>query len=210
MSFDVILDRVERYYTETLRLHGPAPDGVDWNSAESQQLRFHELLRLFDLRDGLSVNDYGCGYAALVDYLDSQGLHLRYCGYDIAEEMIRCAVQRHAGRTDCLFTDDESRLSPASYSVASGIFNVKLGTPDDEWLQYVYATLDRIASLSTQGFAFNLLTTYGDADRRQERLFYADPLRMFDYCRTRFSRRVALLHDYPLYEFTIVVRVGGE
>jgi hypothetical protein len=37
-------------------------------------------------------------------------------------------------------------------------------------------------------------------------LFYADPLALFEHCRTRFSRRVALLHDYPLYEFTLLVR----
>jgi hypothetical protein len=29
---------------------------------------------------------------------------------------------------------------------------------------------------------------------------------VFDTCRQRFSPRVALLHDYPLYEFTIIVR----
>ena len=29
---------------------------------------------------------------------------------------------------------------------------------------------------------------------------------MFDVCKQPFSPRVALLHDYPLYEFTIIVR----
>ena len=32
-------------------------------------------------------------------------------------------------------------------------------------------------------------------------------VRVFDVCRQRFSPRVALLHDYPLYEFTIIVRM---
>ena len=29
---------------------------------------------------------------------------------------------------------------------------------------------------------------------------------MFDLCKRRYSPRVALLHDYPLYEFTVLVR----
>ena len=29
---------------------------------------------------------------------------------------------------------------------------------------------------------------------------------MFDLCKRRFSTRVALLHDYPLFEFTVIVR----
>ena len=51
-----------------------------------------------------------------------------------------------------------------------------------------------------------MLTTYSDADKQRDDLFYADPLRVFDICKQRFSPRVALLHDYPLYEFTIIVR----
>jgi hypothetical protein len=42
----------------------------------------------------------------------------------------------------------------------------------------------------------------------REDLFYADPCELFDYCKTRFARNVALLHDYGLYEFTILVRKG--
>jgi hypothetical protein len=37
-------------------------------------------------------------------------------------------------------------------------------------------------------------------------LYYADPLFLFDYCKTKFSTLVSLIHDYPLYEFTILVR----
>jgi hypothetical protein len=34
-----------------------------------------------------------------------------------------------------------------------------------------------------------------------------DPLRLFDHCKRTFSPDVALLHDYPLWEFTILVRL---
>ena len=37
-------------------------------------------------------------------------------------------------------------------------------------------------------------------------LYYADPCELFDRCKRRYSRNVALLHDYDLYEFTILVR----
>ncbi len=211
MAFEPILGRVERYYTEKLLLHGPQAGGVDWNSTASQWRRFRELLRLRDGAEEFTLNDYGCGYGALVDYLDDHSPARQYCGYDVSGEMIRCARQEHPGRADCFFTTDESLMPVAAYSVASGIFNVKLDTAESEWIQYVHATLARLAALSSRGFAFNMLTSHCDADRRQSRLFYADPTRVFDHCRTHFSRHVALLHDYPLYEFTIVVRLieGG-
>ena len=37
-------------------------------------------------------------------------------------------------------------------------------------------------------------------------LYYADPLDLFDYCKRNFSKNVALLHDYRLYDFTLIVR----
>ena len=203
--FPAILETVERYYAEKLRAFGATPRGVDWNSAESQALRFSRLLQLLE-DDDVSVNDYGCGYGALADYLDDAGRRLTYCGFDVSEQMIAAARTRHAVRTWCSFTGDLARVSPADYAVASGIFNVKLDHPVETWREYVMQTLTTLESLSTRGFAFNMLSTHSDPERRRADLFYADPLQMFEVCTRRFSPRVSLLHDYPLYEFTIIVR----
>jgi len=203
--FPAILETVERYYAEKLHAFGSTPRGVDWNSADSQALRFSRLLQVLE-DDDVSINDYGCGYGALADYLDDTGRRLTYCGFDISEQMIVAARARHAVRTWCSFTSDLTRLSPADYAVASGIFNVKLNHAVETWREYVMHTLTTLESLSTRGFAFNMLSAYSDPERRREDLFYADPLQMFDECTRRFSSRVSLLHDYPLYEFTIIVR----
>jgi SAM-dependent methyltransferase len=201
-----ILETVARYYSEKLRTFGPTPEGVDWNSVASQTLRFTRLLCVLDeTREG-SLIDYGCGYGALLDYLQTTGLQLSYRGFDISEAMVASATARRADDPSCSFTADPRCLSPADYTVASGIFNVKLDHPADAWREYVLGTIAILDSLSIRGFAFNMLSTYSDADRQREDLFYADPLSMFDLCKRRFSPRVSLLHDYGLYEFTIIVR----
>ena len=69
MSSDSILLRVQEYYDEKIRTHGPTARGVDWKSAESQQLRFAQLVRVIDSSRPFTVNDFGCGYGALLDYL---------------------------------------------------------------------------------------------------------------------------------------------
>lgn len=152
------------------------------------------------------MNDYGCGYGALVDYLREEGRPFEYRGFDISDAMIRAASARYADDARCSFTSDSRALRPADYSVSSGIFNVKLHHAADAWCEYVWETLETLHRLSTRGFAFNMLSTYSDPEKRRSDLFYADPLQTFDLCRRRFSSRVALLHDYPLFEFTILVR----
>ena len=121
-----LLAGVSRYYTAKVQQHGATFGGVDWNSDASQILRFRQLLKVIDTDDPFTLNDYGCGYGALVDYMVKSGLSFRYRGFDISEEMVRAARQSHAASDSCEFVSSEDALSPADYTVASGVFNVKL------------------------------------------------------------------------------------
>jgi SAM-dependent methyltransferase len=207
MSLPAPLESVRAYYSARLAEHGATPRGVDWNSAESQELRFAQLLRVCDLERPFVLGDYGCGYGALVDYLAARGCPFSYRGYDISADMVGAARARHAGRPDCVFATDEGVLAGADYVVASGIFNVKLGADAATWQDHVLACLDRFAALARRGFAFNALTRYSDPERMRDDLYYPDPCFLFDHCKRRYARNVALLHDYGLYEFTILVRL---
>jgi SAM-dependent methyltransferase len=206
MGYDKILRTVDRYYSHALKTYGATARGVDWNSEESQAIRFEQLLKVCDSGGPLTINDYGCGYGALADYLLGKGYSFHYCGFDISAQMIEKARELHPEMSRVSFVSEESALAPADYTVASGIFNVKLQTPVTEWESYLLQTLEAIKGLSVKGFAFNALTKYSDQEFMRPDLYYADPLFFFDYCKSKFSRFVSLIHDYPLYEFTILVR----
>jgi SAM-dependent methyltransferase len=203
-----MLDAVQRYYSDKVARHGPTAKGVDWNDSLSQELRFEQLLKVCDVASPFTVNDYGCGYGALADHLEHAGHEFTYTGFDISDEMLARARELHGGATRFVGRDDE--LAPADYTVASGIFNVRLAAPTEAWEAHVFRTLDRLHELSTRGFSFNMLTSYSDADRMREDLYYADPRVVFDHCKRSYSRWVALLHDYGLYEFTMLVRKETE
>jgi SAM-dependent methyltransferase len=202
-----LLREVERYYTGRVEEHGASARGVDWSSDDSQKLRFRQLVRLWEGEQQgreISVIDFGCGYGALVDYLAAQGAAFRYQGFDISEAMIREAAPRATAQR--VFTTDRDRLERADYVVASGVFNVKLAAERPAWEEYMRRTIDAMAKLATRGFAFNALTSYSDPERQRADLHYADPASWFDHCKRTHSRFVTLLHDYPLYEFTLLVR----
>lgn len=210
MSSDSIRSHVQQYYDNKIEVHGPSARGVDWNSPESQQMRFEQLLKVIDVDFPFTVNDFGCGYGALASYLRQKDRPAHYFGFDISPQMIAKAKELHRGASGITFVNQESDLLEADYTVASGIFNVKLDTPPVEWEKYMLETLGSINTLSRKGFAFNVLTKYSDAEFMRPDLYYADPLYFFDYCKTNYSQLVALLHDYPLYEFTILVRKDPE
>lgn len=201
---DTLLNEVADYYSAKLKDHGMTAKGVDWSSADSQILRFEQLLRILQEDEGFSLNDLGCGYGALLRHLQAKHRQFSYLGVDVSAGMIEAAradAPEYAG-----FHLGSEPPSVADYSLASGIFNVRLSQSESDWATYMQATVDVLDRSSSKGFAFNCLTSYSDSDKMRPDLHYADPCYWFDLCKRRYSRNVALLHDYGLYEFTILVR----
>lgn len=195
---------VAGYYASKIATHGDTPQGVDWNGEEGQVVRFEQLLRIVD-KEPFSIHDLGCGYGALLDHLEQKYRRFEYIGTDIAPEMVEAARARRPA-SGHRFEVGAVPAGVADYAVASGIFNVKLERDVESWRGLVRESLDALDRGSRLGFAFNCLTSYSDAERMRDYLYYADPCEWFDYCKRRFSKDVALLHDYRLYEFTILVR----
>lgn len=206
MSLDALRDQSRRYYEARLDAHGATPAGVDWNSQASQELRFQQLARLWEADPDASVLDYGCGYGALASYLRAHGHRGPYRGFDVSERMADEASKFLERVERCQVTSVRGTLQPADFAAASGVFNVKQDADDGAWSGYIREVLAELAALGSRGFAFNALTIHSDVDRRRPHLYYADPLELLEYCRSTYSRHVALLQDYPLYECTIIVR----
>jgi SAM-dependent methyltransferase len=208
MSIDETQKKLNEYFTEKLETFGATAKGVDYNGEQARQIRFAELVKIINPAKPFSVIDYGCGYGAMFEYLHAKGWDLDYYGVDLIEKMILAGREKYKNFPNAHFTTDEKQLPVADYLMAASIFNIKLESPYDEWQDFVCKTLPRMNALCSKGFSFNMLTRYSDAGRMAERpdLFYGDPLFFFDFCKRNFSRNVALLHDYGLYDFTILVR----
>ena len=199
------LGKVAEHYAESLQQHGAAPKGVGWGTDADHRLRFEKLTEVLRPVSGsFTVNDLGCGYAALFDYMVTEGLPFSgYRGHDISANML-VAARARVRDARATFSEAGQLDERADYSFASGIFNVRFKEDDAAWRDYILTTLGNMNHFSERGFAFNLLSSY--VDWKEEHLFYAEPCFFFDHCKRHFSRRVSLLHDTPLYEWTIVVR----
>jgi cyclopropane fatty-acyl-phospholipid synthase-like methyltransferase len=201
-----ILCEVAEYYSSKLAEHGETPQGVDWNGNQSQELRFEQLCKIINVSEPFSVSDLGCGYGALYDFLAKKYVEFTYHGMDVSESMIVAANKRYQHQSNTSFSISNIPDKQSDFSLASGIFNVRMNRTDEEWLIYIKNTLDVLNQSSRYGFAFNCLTSYSDKEKMRDYLYYADPCELFDFCKRHYSKDIALLHDYGLYEFTILVR----
>lgn len=208
MSLDKAIKTYKDYFNEKIEKHGATPHGVDYNGREAQETRFEQLAKVIDPSQPFSVIDFGCGYGALFEFLQAKGWEFEYYGFDMLEKMVIAGMDAHEGIANVHFTYKASQLPVTDYLLAGSIFNNKFDAVEEEWQAMVLDTLKQMNSICSRGFSFDILTKYSDANRIAQRpdLYFADPLVLFDFCKRNFSRNVALLHDYGLYDFTILVR----
>lgn len=199
-----ILKSVEELYSNNLDKYGITSKAVGWNTEECQHLRFEKLLQFIPRDVHITVNDLGCGYGAFFSFLDINGYLVdKFYGYDISAKMLEKANEVIGNDTRVELINSPVLTHKTDYSFVSGIFNVKCDADERSWLDFILLTLDNLNENSTKGFSFNLLTKYVDFTR--DDLYYADPSYFFDLCKIKYSKKVNLVHDYDLWEWTLTV-----
>jgi SAM-dependent methyltransferase len=201
------LDPIKDYFERTAA-KGDSYEGVGYPTLQKQTVRFDAALRLIEPGvEDFSVNDFGCGLAHLYDHIKAKRLPMKsYRGYDLSERSLEMARERLGDQVELI--RDDHLTKEADYSFALGIFNVRLDATDEEWLAFMKSVARELYEHSTRGCAFTSLSTYVDWMEPQQ--YYGDPMEMFAYCKEEISPRVALLHDYPAFDWTILIRRPDE
>lgn len=191
------------YFDATIERFGPTHHGI---SAADSAYHHRSLQLMADFLPGASgdwtVNDIGCGYAALFDRIQDRLLPygVRYHGYDISPRMIDQARRRFGTDPRAVFAVSAIPVWPADYSIAAGVFNLNCDHDPEEWLVYVQSQILLMARISRIAFSFNaLLPEHGC-------LFRIRPEVILDFVRERISRRIEVLTGYSdVQEWTVRV-----
>jgi hypothetical protein len=194
---------VVTYYERSLETHGPTARGMDWKDETSQRMRYQVLTGVCEL-SGKTVHEIGAGAGHLYDHLKSCGIEAEYSGSDLSERMVEAALELHPGvsfeQCDARSLDGGQRWDVV---LGSGLFHVKLDTPDREWLDLIEASIRGMFRACRQAIAFNAMSDR--VDYRVPTLHYTSAPDMVQFCQQELSPHVVLRHDYPLHEYTIYV-----
>lgn len=199
---------INNFYKDKIASFGPSPKGVGWNGQKAQEIRFAKLCTLLPKNEFFTLVDLGCGYGELYKYI-ANNIHtnFHYIGIDINQDMIDTAKKYLPAQNVRLKLISNCKDLPHSdFSISSGTFNIKGNIAHDSWTQHVLSYLNRLNLTSKFGFAINFLTKYSDSDRKLEDHYYCDPCFIFDYIKNNICRNVSILHDYDLYDFTVIVK----
>jgi len=196
-------------YGRRVKEFGPNPKGVYWKNEDGQTLRFEVMAGVLPVTAetlDITVNDLGCGYGAFYGFLAAMaGVRVSaYYGYDMSAEMIAEArIQTRPGGPHIHFIEGSQASQRADYSFASGTYNMLLNEDPGRWRGYILESLKGLWDKTARGLAFNMLKA--DAEHVEGGLFRTPPDAYVDFCRT-LSDDVTLVEDYPLDEWTVLVR----
>jgi SAM-dependent methyltransferase len=150
------------------------------------------------IESGAEVLDVGCGLGALHEHLLGAGLQCRYTGYDINPQLIERARQRHPAVTFEVRDILREEFPQFDFIVSSSSFNLKLEHEGN--YSFIERMLKAMYGHARQGVAVDLMTSY--VDFKNPEVFYYEPERVFSIAK-RITKRVALRHDLPLFQFCI-------
>lgn len=205
---DALYGRMGQYYAEKIRTHGPTPMGVDWPCGLTQKLRFVQLLKFCEPNRTLVINDLGCGYGALLGFLRERyrRRRIQYHGVDVCAEMIDAARTLWQGDPCSTFTVGRRPHTRADYSVASGIFNVKLNESDKLWARSIRETIGHMLASSEIGIAVNFLAALPSESNGKSELYRTSPEVWVRHCELDHGATAQVVSNYGIQEFTLVVR----
>ncbi|WP_321777249.1 class I SAM-dependent methyltransferase [Sulfurimonas sp.] len=140
----------KKFYTSAIDIHGITPKGVNWNSKDSQNIRFKMILQMLPQNlENLSIADAGCGFGDFYTYALKKKREFTYIGIDSLVDMYSIASEN----TGCeiliadICTDE---IPQATYYICSGAMNTLQRFETHLFIRKCFEA-------SQKGFVFNIL-----------------------------------------------------
>ena len=196
------------HYQTLYEKYGYDERALGW-SKHKQMLRFEQLFKHMDIKQGCSILDVGCGFGDLCMYLNThfgEG-NYSYYGIDIMESSISEAQKHYGHQNDTLFEKanilDDSFSVRADYVVSSGMFGFQLYDSFDRNCDYIREVVKKSLNLCRKGVAFDFLSDKVDY-RAGNYQFHAPPEKMVEIAYS-LSRRIILDNSAMPFEFTLSI-----
>jgi len=171
---------------------------VGWGSEKDQYLRFEVLFRDINPK-GKKILDIGCGLGDLIPFLNEKtGGDYTYIGIDIAQKLIEDARETYGADNKSFYVGDIFSINEPGIDIA--VLSGALSFKSENIETYAKNTILKMYSISKEAASLNFLSKYVDFEL--EKNHHYDPEKVFSWAKS-ITRRVNLIHDYPLYEFTV-------
>lgn len=198
---------IVQHYESCFEKYGDSHLGVDWPNENDALKRFEVMLEVISFKkeyQDISVLDFGCGTAHLLEYMKTNNLdYIKYTGLDLSEKFISLCKEKFPNSNfycgDILNPDFE--LPVFDYIVMNGVFTEKRGLSFEEMWDYFSEMLKKVFAHANKGIALNVMSKQVDWER--DDLFHVPLDKLADFLCKNLNRNYIIRNDYGLFEYTV-------
>lgn len=200
--------RLVDHYEACLQRHGDSHLGVDWPKAEDAQTRYRVMTELIPAagKEAVTLLDFGCGAAHLLEYILNRGLcNIRYSGLDLSPRFVSLCRSKFPTTPFycCDILQGSVELPQFDYVVLNGVLTEKRELSFEEMWRFTRELLKAVFPVARKGMAFNVMSKQVDWER--DDLFHLPFDTLAEFLTKSLSSRFAFRRDYGLYEYTAYV-----
>ena len=201
--------KIVKHYEDCLEKHGDNHLGVDWPKIDDVNKRYKIMLDIIkfneDTDEVVSLLDFGCGTAHLLEYIKKNKYKIQYSGLDISQKFIDVARNKYPNNSFyCLdIFDSYDEIENFDYFVLNGVFTEKRELSFDEMWEYFTEMIKIIYIKCNKGFAFNVMSKNVDWER--DDLFHVSHDLLSAFFSKNLTRNYIIRNDYGLYEYTVYI-----
>ena len=201
----MIEETILKMYKEESKKYGLKDRRSLFWTKDKQDARFHLLLGEPLKCSGMSLLDFGCGFADLAGFLQRNFYHLEYNGCDLNPDFVEEAASRYPEKTIYQIKSVDDIQEQYDIILASGTFNL-IGIDDAAKMQtYVFDHLLKLFKHTEYMLTVNFLSHLTDDRYRYPGHFYLDPVTLYTFALEHMSSRVQI--DTAGLPFEITVKI---
>ena len=197
-NFD--LNKVKKFYNKKFTSFGNSLKTIGWSNRNDQYLRFEKLIYNYNLNNK-TILDVGCGFGDFYKFLIlKRKTKFKYIGLDISDKIIMEAKNK-IKRPNVTFINSDLlnfKHNKIDYVISSGALTYNFRNSDE----YAKKIIKKMYEISNISCSINFMSTYCDYKLKKNKHY--NPEKIFKFSKS-ISRKVNLIHDYDLFEFTIQI-----
>lgn len=186
-------------YDGRLKKFGITAETLSVGNEVRRNIRYQVLTEIGNL-EGKKILDLGCGFGDLIGFLRDKDINCDYTGYDINPKLIEIARKKNPSYKFEVVDIFIESFPKFDYILSSSSFNNKLKFEDNN--KFIEKILKVSYEHAVEGVAIDFLTSYVDFKKDHTYIYHHKPEKIFSIAK-KFTRRVCLRHDYPLFEFCV-------
>lgn len=201
MKFQKKVIKIKDFYNKNYDKFQNSIKSIGWSSKKDQYLRFSKLLQNIDINNK-SILDVGCGFGDLIFFIKKYNKKKKfiYTGVDISDKILSYSKTVHKKKNIKFICGDFYSLKLIKHDIvlSSGSMSLNLHLKS----RNLENMIEKMMIASNYCVVMNFLSSYSDYQLKKNQHF--SPEKLFKISK-KFSKKVNIIHDYNLYEFTVQI-----